>query len=211
MAKEKYDPISSIRQAEQDYIRGIFKSHPNVRTFLIYDPRTRQPYPNQVLFSDVEKKIKEGYKRLPEVPEGYKYYVPDGIPQQVLSYLYTPEPDEEQAFQILLVLEKHVTKESTQVACSLHQQLLPDKPLDGVYAFIWRLARYLSGWDDRIPSTAFIDLIEGITSLTKLRVNPGRVTTITQYLQIRAEELVEYTGGNKYAAVVKWAKTQGVS
>jgi hypothetical protein len=130
----------------------------------------------------------------PEVPSGFKYSVPDGVPLGLFTYCHAVVPTDEQAHGILLAFEQHVTQERLVEECTSNQRLLSDKPLDGVFAFVWRLARYMSGADNFIPSTAFIDLIDGTSKLTHLRVDPAPVKTIMQFLESKARELVDAMG-----------------
>lgn len=47
--------------------------------------------------------------------------------------------------------------------------LRPSKPKDPLYAYIWRMARFHSGDDPRMPVTADFDLAEGITQRLRAR------------------------------------------
>jgi len=89
----------------------------------------------------------------------------------------------------------------------LPKALAPQKPLDGVYAFVWRLARYHSGVAGTIPVTAFWDLEDGISRLTGLR--GGATEEVVKFLEKKARELVEITGGDKNVAAVRWARIMG--
>jgi hypothetical protein len=201
----------SSRQAELRASHDLIYNNPQGQLFLIYDPSTRQPYSGQILYSDIEKKLKESRRTLPEVPAGYKFAVPDGVSRGVFAYCYAPEPTEDQAFQILLALETHITREHLVEACTYDQRLLSDKPVDGVFAFIWRLALYMSGVAPTIPATAFVDLMDGISRLTHLRVDVARVPTLMQLLKNKAEELVDAVGGNRHSGALRWAQVSGAS
>ena len=205
-----FNRMSSARQTEYREAHSLIYNNPQARLFLLIDPSTRLPYPGQILYSDIEKKLKESRKALPEVPAGYKYTVPS-ISRAVLSYAYAPEPTEEQAFRILLAFENHITCENLIEHCTYEKRLLSDKPIDGLFAFIWRLARYMSGADLSIPSTAFVDLIDGVSRLTHLRVDIARVNTLMQFLKAKAEELVSEVGGDRNAGALRWAQTSGVT
>jgi hypothetical protein len=206
-----FNRMPTSRQMELRATHELISNNPKGQLFLIYDPSTRLPYPGQLLYSDIEKKLKESRKALPEVPAGYRYTVPNGVSRSVMSYAYAPEPTEDQAYQILLAFENHVTLERLIEDCTYDRRLLSDKPVDGVMAFVWRLARYLSGADNCIPSTAFIDLIDGTSRLTHLRVDIARVKTLTKFLQDKAEELVTIVGGDRHAGALRWAQASGVT
>jgi len=206
-----FNRMPSARQSELRATHELVANNPQATAFLIFDPRTRQPYPGQILYSDIEKRLKETRRSLPEVPAGYKFTLPTGVPRSVLSYAYAPEPTEDQAFQILLAFESHVTRERLAEFCTYDKRLLSDKPVDGVFAFIWRLARYMSGADTSIPSTAFVDLIDGTSRLTHLRVDLARVKTIMQFLQAKAEELVDVVGEDRHRGALRWAQASGVT
>lgn len=206
-----FNRLSSARQAEIRATHDLIQQYPHAVTFLIYDPKTREPYPGQVLYSDIEKKLQETRKFLPEVPAGFRFNVPSGVPRALFTFAYAPEPNEDEAYQVFLAFEKHITRERLVEQCTSDGKLLAEKPTDGVLAFVWRLARYMSGVDMQIPSTAFIDLMDGTSRLTHLRVDLGRVKTIMQFLQGRAEELLNITGGDRHAGALRWAQASGVT
>jgi hypothetical protein len=122
-----------------------------------------------------------------------------------------PEPTEEVAYGIFLVLEKCVTREAVIAACTYEKELVMDKPVNGIFAFIWRLARYYTGDDAALPVTAFFDLIDGVSCFTHFKVDPSRVKTIMRFLESRAEELVDAVGGNRKAGEIRWAKAAGIT
>lgn len=201
-----FNRMPSSRQAAYRETHDLVYNNPHAQLFLIYDPSTRQPYPGQVLYSDIEKKLKEARQSLPEAPDGYKFGVPDGISRGVYAYCYAPEPTETEAYQILLAFEKHITHERLIEACTYEKRLLSDKPVDGVFAFIWRLALYMSGVATSTPATAFVDLMDGVSRLTHLRVDIARVNALMKFLNDKAEELVDAGGSNRYAAAARWAQ-----
>ena len=206
-----FNRMPSSRQAEARATHDLIRNNPHAQLFLIYDPSTRQPYPGQVLYSDIEKKLKESRRSLPEVPAGYKFGVPDGISRNVFAYCHAPEPTEDEAYRILLAFERHVTHERLIEACTYDQRLLSDKPVDGVFAFIWRLALYMSGSSKRIPATAFVDLMDGISRLTHIRVDIARVNTLMKFLKDKAEELVDAVGNDRHAGALRWAQATGAT
>ena len=206
-----FNRMSPFRQAKIRATHELIRSNPNARLFLIYDPATRQPYPGQVLYSDIEKKLKASYSSLPEVPSGYQFSVPQGVSRRVFSYCYATAPTQAEVHRILLAFEAHVTYERLIEACTHDQRLLSNKPVDGVFAFIWRLALYMSGTSPSIPATAFIDLMDGVSQLTHLRVDIGRVDVLMTFLKNRAEELVDAVGNNRHAGALRWAQATGVT
>lgn len=201
--------LPSWRQAEIRETHELIEKYPNAQLFLIYDPSTREPYPDQILYSDIEKKLKAERQALPEVPAGFKYTIPNGVPLGVFSY-QIPEPTEDEAYGIFLVLEKCVTRETVVATCIHEKELVADKPMNGVFAFIWRLARYYIGADTALPVTAFFDLIDGVSSFTHFKVDPSRVKTIMRLLESKAEELVDAVGGSRYAGSQRWARAAGL-
>jgi hypothetical protein len=203
-----FNRLPSWRQAELRELHEVVFANPHAQAFSRCDPATGKVYPGQVLISDILAASKRQQKALPRVPAGYKFTVPNGAPLGMFIY-YRP-PTEQEAYQILLAIEQHVSHEKLVEFCTYDQRLLSDKPLDGVFAFIWRLARYLSGADLFFPSTAFIDLIDGVSRLTHLRVDPYPVKTIAQFLESKAEELVDIVGGNRKAGAMRWAQVTGV-
>lgn len=205
-----FNRYPSWRQREIRENRELVRSNPNAQIFLIYDPGTRQPYPGQILLSDIEKKLKAERQSLPDVPAGFKYTIPDGVPLGLFSYRI-PEPTEDEAYGIYLVLEKCVTRETILAACTYEKELTFDKPVNGVLAFIWRLARYYMGADTSLPITAFFDLVDGISCFTHFKVDPSRVKTIMRFLESKAEELVDAVGGNRKAGEIRWAKVAGLT
>lgn len=204
-----FNRMSPVRQSELRATQELVTKYPHARAFLIYSPETRQPLPGQVLYSEIEKKLQVTRQSLPEVPPGFRFNTPNGVPRGVFAFAYAPEPTEDEAFQILIALESHVTHERMVEQCVRDKNLIAQKPVDGVFAFVWRLARYISGLDVNIPSTAFIDLMDGVSRITHLRVDLGRVKSITKFLQGRAEELVVVVGGDRHAGALRWAQASG--
>lgn len=205
-----FNRMSPFRQAGIRATHELVRNNPQARLFLIYDPRTLQPYPDQITYSDIEKKL-ASRRSLPEVPAGYKYSIPDSVPRALFAYCHAPDATEDEAYQILLAFERHVTIERLVETCTYEKRLLSDKPIDGVFAFIWRLALYMSGTTTNIPATAFVDLMDGVSRLTHLRVDIVRVTTLMKFLKDKAEELVDAVGNNRNAGALRWAQASGVT
>ncbi len=85
------------------------------------------------------------------------------------------------------------------------KKLIVKKPLDGIHAFIWRVARH-AGLNRAIPVSAFWDLEEGVLKLTGTL---GVTDEVVRFLEHRAAELVAATGGNQHAAQVRWTRFLG--
>jgi hypothetical protein len=140
----------------------------------------------------------------------YTYSVPHDVPLGLFTYCNAVPPTEEQAHTILLAFEEHVTRPVLLQNCMSGKKLLSDKPVDGVFAFIWQLARCMNKEEEHVPSTAFIDLIDGTSRLTHLRVDPGAVKTIMKFLESKAGELVDAIGGDRKASAQRWAQVEGI-
>ena len=178
------------RKAEIMELQELAKNKPNAQTFFIYSPVTMQPYPDQILLRDIEKKIEK--KTL--APVQLRYTIPN-IPRGVFSVHY-PDPTEEEIKKALVLLEQNINKEKVSAACTKNRELSNEKPINGAYAFIWRVARYSSGLDPLIPVTAFIDLMDGVNYFTRLKINP-QVDPIMGFFDARAQELIGTIGGGK--------------
>jgi hypothetical protein len=209
--RDVFAKLPPWRQARMLETAEICKKYPFAHSFRVINPSTGKPYPGQVLISEIQDAIATQRRSLPEVPDGYKFDIPNGVPRGVFAYAYAPAPTEIQAHGILLLLEEYVTMEQLKAKCTHDNRLLSDKPLDGVYAFIWRLARYMCGLDSSITATAFVDLIDGVSRLTSFRVDPWQVTTIMKFLEASATQLVEAVGGNKDAGKLRWAQAAGAA
>ncbi len=120
----------------------------------------------------------------------YVYVVPDDASLGLFTYCQAPPPTEEQAAMILTSFQNKVTRKALVKYCTSDKKLVEDKPLDGVLAYIWQLARYMNGEDQHVPSTAFIDLTDGTSKLTNLRVDPFSAKPIMEFLETMASQLV---------------------
>jgi hypothetical protein len=205
-----FNRLPTWRQAELRDLHDLVINNPHAQVFCICDPATGKYYPNQSLISNIQHKLNEQRKTLPEVPSEYKYIIPNGVPLGLFTYCYAISPTVEQIHTILLALDLHVTQERLVENCTYNQRLVSDKPLDGVFAFIWRNARFMSGVDSQLPATAFIDLIDGISKLTHIRVDTSSVESIMQFLEGKAEKLVDAVGRDRKASAIRWAKVEGV-
>src|SRR5271157_5827709 len=140
---------------------------------------------------------------LPATPPCVKFFIPNGISLAELrrhSVEYSTAP-------VLEAVQGHIVQALDAVATQDRKALLFQKPLDGIYAFIWRCARYHSGLASSIPTTAFWDLEDGISRLTGTR--GGANEEVVSLLEKKAQELVEVTGGEKNTAVLRWARIAG--
>jgi hypothetical protein len=139
----------------------------------------------------VSQEVQQALDALPAIPLTVKFIIPNGISlaefrRHKVEYGQVP----------LEVVQQHVA--------GLSGTLAPRKPLDGVYAFVWRCARYHSGLDANIPVTAFWDLEDGITHLTGTR--GGATEEVVGFLEQKAQELI---AGEKNVAILRWARITG--
>lgn len=212
--------LPSWRQEEILETRRISKEHPNVVAIRLINPATHEPYPGQVTYRDIRQQNAAKTAKaatLPPIPAKFAFKIPNGIP---LSLWYdraklfgarqlTPE----QADNVLASLEQHVTTEKLIEACTTNGKLRRQKPADGVYAYVWRLARF-DALLEEIPVTCFWDLEDGLEHLTGLRVSTDTVTpplkSVLAFLKQKSDDMVDALGANKFAAKRLWAQVQGV-
>src|SRR6202044_142317 len=130
-------------------------------------------FPHPELDRDIEPhpwgvtdEVKQLLAKLPPVPAGLKFTIPNGI--SLAEFRRYPVNCKE---SVLEVLQAQVLREAMLAAATApdRKALASRKPLDGIYAFIWRFARYYSGQASDVPVTAFWDLDDGITRLTGVR------------------------------------------
>jgi hypothetical protein len=137
------------------------------------------------------------FSHLPVPPATVRYSVPSGINLGTFKK-YRVEWAEAPSIA--------VDVQASAVLSTDGKQLATKKPVDGIHAFVWRVARYSAGLDRHIPVTAFWDLEDGIFKLTGTRgVSKGTV----KFLEQRAGELVEAIGGNRFTASIRWARFLG--
>lgn len=198
-------------QREKLHIRQLLKDHPEARPYAIYDPHTRLPYPGQVLLDDIIRKEKDNRQALPEVPTWFKYGVPNGVPVSLFSLSSAGEKwTNEQTKEAMERLENHTTENAVLSACTKEGHLLLVKPVDGIYAFIWRVARFCSGLDTFIPVTAFLDLEDGLARFGIRMPDEESLQPLLKHLQEVAHTLVNRSGGDKDAAAVRYGKAVGL-
>jgi hypothetical protein len=201
--REAFNDLPAWRQREIQECHRIFREIPSVQAYEIIDPSTMRPYPNQKLADDYYRKIPE--VALAPVPPAAKYFIPNGISLAE----FRRQRVECSEGSILEALIGHVTRDRLiQIGATEDGKALArSKPLDGTIAFIWRYAQYYSGQTLAIPVTAFWDLDDGISRLTGVR--GGASEEVVGFLEQKAHELVEITGGEKNVAVLRWARIMG--
>ena len=200
---EAFNDLPGWRQREILECRRIFREIPGVRAYEIIDPSTMKPYPNQKIAADYYQKTPE--IALAPVPPAAKYFIPNGISLAE----FRRRKVECGGGSLLEALIGHVTRDRlVQVgATDDGKSLARKKPLDGILAFVWRCAQYHSGVAAGVPVTAFWDLDDGISRLTGVR--GGASEEVVGFLEQKAHELVEITGGEKNVAELRWARITG--
>jgi len=153
----------------------------------------------------VSEAVQQTLNALPPIPSSAKYFIPNGI-SLAEFHRHRVECSEGSILEALIA---HVTRDRlTQVGATEDGKALAGrKPLDGIIAFVWRYAQYHSGQALAIPVTAFWDLDDGISSLTGVR--GGASEEVVGFLEQKAHELVEITGGEKNVAELRWARIMG--
>ena len=201
--REAFNDLPAWRQREILECRRIFREIPGVRAYEIIDPSTMKPYPNQKVAADYYQKPPE--IALAPVPPAAKYFIPNGI-SLAEFHRHRVECSRGSVSEAVI---GHVTRDRlVQVGATEDGKALArSKPLDGIYAFIWRYAQYHSGQALAIPVTAFWDLDDGINRLTGVR--GGASEEVVGFLEQKAHELVEITGGEKNVAELRWARIMG--
>ncbi len=159
-------------------------------------------FPHPELDRDIEPhpwplsaEAQEAVSALPPIPPSVKYVIPNGISLAE----FRRHSVEYSRVSALEAVQGHVL--------TLPKALPLQKPLDGVYAFIWRAARYHGGLAGSIPVTAFWDLEDGISRLTGLR--GGASEEVVSFLDKTAQGFAEATGNDKNAATLRWARIIG--
>jgi hypothetical protein len=201
--REAFNDLPAWRQREILECRRIFREVPGVQAYEIIDPSTGIPYPNQKLAVNYYQKTPE--IALAPIPPAAKYFIPNGISLAE----FRRRKVECSEGSLLEALIGHVTRDRlVQVGATEDGKALAGrKPLDGILAFVWRCAQYHSGQAAGIPVTAFWDLDDGISRLTGVR--GGASVEVVGFLEQKAHELVEITGGEKNVAELRWARIMG--
>jgi hypothetical protein len=195
---EAFRDLPAWRQREILECQRIFRDVPGVQAYEIIEAGTWKPYSNQKLAADCCRKSSEAV--LPSIPPAVKYFIPNGISLTE----FRRQRVEYRRDSALEAVQGHIARDQlVQVGTTDDGKALARrKPLDGIYAFIWRCARYYSGQDAGIPVTAFWDLEDSLIRLTGTRGGVDR--EMVKFLEQKALELVEITGGENIAAL-RWA------
>ena len=165
---------------------------------------------------------------IPPTPFWFFCTIPDSLPlaflvrqkvdyekRDVMERLDTLTP--EQVEGILDVLEGHVTMPKLIASCTIQgrgESIKTNRPADGVYAYVWRMARFNNGADTSMPTTAFYDLEAGIKQATGFVVSftliRGGQQAICDWLDKWSQELVKQTGGDPLTGTLRWGKALGM-
>lgn len=96
----------------------------------------------------------------------------------------------------------------------LGKKIKTNKPTDGIYAYVWRMARFHSGADMHIPTTHDWDLTDGIEARTGIKVYFDIASferkAILDALDKLAERVVVAVGGDPNAAAIRWGRAFGI-
>jgi hypothetical protein len=102
-------------------------------------------------------------------------------------------------------------------ACTIRgrgESIKVNKPADGVYAYIWRMARFNDGADTSMPITAFYDLEAGIKQVTGFAISFQKTETqqmlICDWLDKWSHELVKQVGGDPLTGTLRWGRSLGL-
>lgn len=87
-------------------------------------------------------------------------------------------------------------------------KLLSNKPEDPYYAYVWRMARFHSGEDMRMPMGAFWDLSEGIRSDFEISIGFYLIDDsrkkVLDLLDDLADKLLKRIGYSTNRAAIHW-------
>lgn len=154
---------------------------------------------------------------IPSVPFWFFCTIPDSLPLTFLVHQkvdYKKKDDTlipEQVEEILSVLESHVTMRKLIASCTIRgrgESIKNNKPTDGVYAYVWRMARFNGGKDISIPITTFYDLEIGIKQVTGHAV--GQPKAVCCWLNKWSQELVKQVGGDPLTGTLRWGRALGL-
>ena len=164
-------------------------------------------FPHPELDRDIERRpytvAASVAQTLVEPPAKVKYFIPDGINLSTFRRHRLSCPES----LPVTAIDNHASlPELLKSITTNDKKLASKKPLDGIHAFVWRVAQYAAGLNRAIPVTAFWDLEEGVLKLTGTL---GITDEVVKFLEQRAGELVQATGGNKHAAQMRWARFLG--
>jgi hypothetical protein len=236
---EDQDVFARLPKWRQDEIleaARVSREHPEAVAFEIYDIATGRPYPGQVLMeafmrasnqptaSAVRETVERPSINDPQL-QRLVSVIPDSVPlasiraravDKSMDKISARDLTQDQALTILHELLAHVTPEKLIQSCTPHGKggyIKHAKPTDGVYAYIWRMARLFNGDDPCMPVTADWDLSDGIEKLTGLRISfalrNDYAKQILSALEAYSDLLVLATGGNPLAGSLRWGRVMG--
>lgn len=224
------------RQDEILEAARVSREHPEAVAYEIYDPSTGKPYPGQVLMNTFMRMSSQplvsaarATVERPSIndPELQRLvsFIPDSVPlssiraravDKGMDRISARDLTQDQTLTILHELLEHITPEKLMQNCTPHGKggtIKSNKPTDGVYAYIWRMARLFNGDDPRMPVTADWDLSDGIEKLTGLRISfalrNDAAKSILSALEAYSDLLVLATGGNPLAGSLRWGRVMG--
>lgn len=92
--------------------------------------------------------------------------------------------------------------------------LKTSKPKNGIYAYVWRMARFHSGDDVTMPMAADYDLSEGIEKETGIRVRffplDDSRKALLDKLDNLSEEVCVKLGRSRDAGLRRWGRALGM-
>lgn len=97
------------------------------------------------------------------------------------------------------------------------QRIKTNKPKDGVYAFVWRMARFHSGQDPRMPVCADWDLSAGIKAATgeDMKFYVVRAGSVEKQIMDKLDKLVDACliemKIDRFGGARVWAKALGAN
>jgi hypothetical protein len=153
---------------------------------------------------------------IPQPPLWFFCTIPDSLP---LAFLVRQKVDyekrddtltPEQVEGIFTSLESHVTMPKLVAACTVRgrgESIKTNKPTDGIYAYVWRMARFNGGLDTFVPLTAFYDLEAGIRQITGYAVTGQQ---FHHWLDKWSHELVKQIGGDPLTGTLRWGRSLGL-
>lgn len=154
--------------------------------------------------------IQDLYERLFEVnelietigkKETNKLEMDEPVPEKIMKYIKKISHDLDGAIKELSVRGRG-------------EKLKTNKPKNGIYAYVWRMARFNSGDDIKMPITAVFDLSQGIEDKFGISINfaitrgKGR-KEILQDLEELADKVLVKLGRDKFAAAKRWSRALG--
>jgi hypothetical protein len=137
--------------------------------------------------------------------------------QAAMQAFDAPQAHSEGFQKIAAYLSAKVTRETVLRACTNQGKIRASKPKDGVFAYIWRWARFHNGADPCMPCTIEFDLdgqLErdgvGVILGTKMTVSREEARFVQDMLEVWSDWLIIQTGGNPMAGARRWAPLLGL-